>query len=104
MQSIKFNVSIPEDNSTVNVDKLRVQQVVINLISNALKFTPRKGAIKLKIEKVVISDNRLGYRIFVQDQGPGIDTADVQKLFSANFKPKSKDGNGVGLQLSKKIA
>ena len=67
MQSIKLNVSIPEDNSTVNVDKVRVQQVVINLISNALKFTPRKGAIRLKIEKSVISDSKIGYRIIVHD-------------------------------------
>jgi signal transduction histidine kinase len=104
LQNIKFNVSIPEDNSTIWVDKLRVQQILINLVSNALKFTTRGGKIRLKVEKVVISDRRLRYKISVSDEGPGVDPEELQKLFTAQFKPKSKNGNGVGLQLSKKIA
>jgi len=90
------------ENLIIFNDKQRINQILINLIGNAVKFTD-KGKIFIKIrrkkEDAVIS---------VKDTGPGIKGEDLKKL----FKPFSriiesgniKEGSGLGLHLSKKLA
>ena len=83
---------------------MRLQQVILNLLSNALKFTPRKGAVKISAYRV---DDML--TISVRDTGCGIPEGDQAKLFQLfgtiedtrsriNLK-----GIGLGLVISKMI-
>lgn len=51
MQKVKLLVSVPEEECFVTIDKLRTQQIVINLISNALKHTDVDGEIRLVVRK-----------------------------------------------------
>lgn len=51
MQKVKLLVSVPDDESVVQIDKLKTQQIVINLISNALKHTDVDGEIRLVVRK-----------------------------------------------------
>jgi two-component system phosphate regulon sensor histidine kinase PhoR len=79
-------------------DADRLQQVLINLVSNALQFTPADGSI-------VLSAERMGDRIVfaVQDSGVGIPAADVGRVFERFYrvdKTRSRRSGGTGLGLA----
>ncbi|HEY6534843.1 MAG TPA: HAMP domain-containing sensor histidine kinase [Candidatus Nitrosocosmicus sp.] len=87
----KYNISI-------FADKNRINQVISNLLNNAIKFTD-KGFIYIIIEKKY-RDNKVF--IDIKDAGYGIDQSIFPKLFS-KFTSKSKGGTGLGLFISKNI-
>jgi signal transduction histidine kinase len=86
----------------IKTDKRRTEQVLVNFISNALKFTDR-GEIEIKIVK---KDQTV--EMSVRDNGIGIKKEDMNKLFKDFSRIPIKDriieGTGLGLYLSKKIA
>ncbi|HXT84157.1 MAG TPA: HAMP domain-containing sensor histidine kinase [Verrucomicrobiae bacterium] len=80
-------------------DKIRITQVLSNLLNNAIKFTSAKGLIKIDVEK---KDNEKKVYILIKDTGTGIDSSIISDLFS-KFVTKSKGGTGLGLYISKKM-
>lgn len=92
--SLNMDCSIKPLN--VRGDKVRIVEVLDNLIGNAIKFT-EKGRIDLSVEKL---DNSI--RIEVKDTGKGIDDKDFKKLFS-KFFTTDKLGTGLGLYISRII-
>ena len=87
------------DQIQVNGDRDRLKQVLINLVSNAVKYTPQGGEITLSLGKV--GDNA---RLIVHDTGPGIPRADLPHIFERFYRAeksrtRSKSG-GFGLGLS----
>ena len=85
-------------------DSVRIRQILINLMNNAVKFT-EKGHIKLTIE--VISEEEFNYtlKFTVSDTGMGIKPEDMEKLFGAfsqvdQQKNHGKEGTGLGLTIS----
>ncbi len=85
-------------NISIFADRTRINQVISNLLNNAIKFTD-KGVIDFMIEKKHI-ENKVFIRI--KDDGYGIDQIILPKLFS-KFATKSKGGTGLGLFISKNI-
>lgn len=88
----------------VIVDKDRMIQVLINLISNALKYSPDGGTVEVLAER---KDNG-AIRFSVQDSGPGIARADQQRLFTRFHQLVSPDGTyrqgtGLGLAIAKAL-
>ena len=86
----------------VNADVAAMRQIMINLIGNALKFTPVGGAVRLR---VYAHEGRL--RIEVQDNGPGIPPAERARLGSAFERGASgaaAEGYGLGLSLVRAFA
>lgn len=88
-------------------DKTRLEQIFINLISNAVKYT-EKGYIELEINKIGEDVNSYNMRFCVKDTGIGImreDTIKIFKEFEQTSDPtiKEKEGFGLGLPLVKKI-
>ncbi|MGB5980314.1 MAG: PAS domain S-box protein, partial [Cyclobacteriaceae bacterium] len=90
------------------VDETRLLQILSNLTSNAIKFTPHSGSvnINLKLEEKKGSNFRI--KIEVQDSGIGISPEDQKKLFSSfsqvdNSSTKSFGGTGLGLSISKEL-
>ncbi len=79
-------------------DKIRINQVVSNLLNNAIKFT-NEGIIKIIVEK---KDEKRKVYINVKDAGSGIDSSIIPHPFS-KFTTKSKGGTGLGLYISKNI-
>ena len=85
-------------------DKRAVKQILVNLLSNGVKFTPRGGQVRLSavlIEK--------GIEILVRDTGTGISKADLEKLGKPFQQAQSgamhgKEGTGLGLALVKSLA
>ena len=85
----------------VNADRPRIQQVLTNLISNALKFSPKGSRITLRASL----DEAPGFiRFSVTDQGPGMSAEELSKLFGrfVQFRNGEKvGGTGLGLTISK---
>jgi signal transduction histidine kinase len=85
-----------EKEISVYADKVRIFQVISNLLDNALKFT-KNGSITIKAEK--IEGNAV---VTVTDDGKGIDPEIIPKLFT-KFASKSESGTGLGLYICKNI-
>jgi signal transduction histidine kinase/CheY-like chemotaxis protein len=101
-RGLVFRVTIPENLPTLAVDRLRIRQTILNLLSNAARFTD-KGTVHLWAEV----DNT--YLIIgVSDTGIGIATAEMERIFeefyqSARVEGRGKGGSGLGLTLSKRF-
>ncbi len=92
---------------TVRADAIRVRQVMINLLSNAAKFT-EEGAITVSVAPIRAEDGRRQIRVSVTDTGPGISEKDQEKLFQAfsqvDASPTRKSGGtGLGLSICKQL-
>ncbi len=77
-------------------DPARIQQIYWNLITNAIKFTPRNGAITLR----TCDDPNGRLRVEVTDTGRGIDTERLQKIFDAFEQVEGHRSTGLGLGLA----
>jgi PAS domain S-box-containing protein len=87
----------------VRIDAMRLQQVLANFISNAVKYSPPGGEVSLRAER---HDARV--RVEVRDQGPGIAAEFRQRIFSKFSQAdasdsRSKGGTGLGLAISKEL-
>ncbi|QPC86209.1 response regulator [Mesorhizobium sp. NBSH29] len=96
----------PDVPVTIEADPGRLRQVLINLVGNAVKFT-ESGGVGLVVEKSG-TDNHPMIRFCVNDTGPGIDAADLARIFQefeqADDTPTRRHGGaGLGLAISKKI-
>ena len=104
---IEMRQFIEEDTPTVRADAIRIRQVMINLLSNAAKFT-EEGFITVRVEPFRIEDGRKQVKISVSDTGPGISQQDQEKLFQAfsqvDASPTRKSGGtGLGLSICKQL-
>lgn len=98
-----YTLSIPEQMPKVMADPFRVGQVFINLISNAINYTPEGGAISINIQT---KDDHL--EISVQDSGEGIPPEALPRLFTKFFRvsgslEQGSKGTGLGLYITKSI-
>ncbi|WP_424244896.1 PAS domain S-box-containing protein [Elusimicrobium posterum] len=108
-KNISFNVSMDEfEPHTFQSDSLRLRQVLINLLGNAVKFTPELGKIDFNVKKLDQKDGKTRVHFSVKDSGIGI-APDMQ---DAIFKPfeqgnrkitRKYGGTGLGLSISKRI-
>jgi two-component system, OmpR family, sensor histidine kinase VicK len=83
----------------VNADRMRIQQVLYNLLNNAIRFT-QNGHIIVKIKKQE-SDNKAS--ISIHDNGKGIDPEILPRLFTKFMSTEYDGGTGLGLYISKNI-
>lgn len=103
-KQIDVKYSIDSRVNNVFVDPAKLKQVLYNYLSNALKFTPERGRVRV-VATAVGADE---FRIEVQDSGIGIDGKDMARLF-VEFQQldegasKKYQGTGLGLALTKKI-
>lgn len=88
-------------------DALRIRQVIINIVNNAIKFT-EIGTVRLSIRVVEQTGDDLELAVSVQDTGQGIRREDLDKLFGSfqqvdTVKNHNKEGTGLGLAISKQL-
>ena len=89
-------------------DELRLSQVLTNLISNAIKFTPEHGTVILNVQNITSEGNDVTLQIEVIDTGIGISEEQQLRLFNAFEQAdgsisRKYGGTGLGLAISKKI-
>jgi len=103
-KSVLLEVDVPEPSVLVWADRDKVTQVLMNLIGNAIKFTPSDGRVG-----VSTANERRGWvRVSIRDAGPGIPASEQEKIFEKFYqvtqdggqKPK---GTGLGLAISKTL-
>jgi two-component system CheB/CheR fusion protein len=102
-KKIEMSLEIAEDLPNIEADELKVKEIMYNLISNAVKFTPESGKIGMRAKK---ADSEI--EIMVWDTGVGIAPENMKKIFEGFFRvdtPYSRvtEGTGLGLPLSKKL-
>ncbi|MCK7582172.1 MAG: ATP-binding protein [Chromatiales bacterium] len=91
----------------VLADPLRLEQILTNLVSNAIKFTDQ-GAVRVRIEPLTVSESSARLRFVVRDTGIGIAPSALEQLFTPFTQADSSitrrfGGTGLGLSISKRL-
>lgn len=97
-KQIHFSIDVPDPFPRLFADKRKLKQVLINLISNSVKFTPPHGSVMVK----AFSDHHGNMVIEVTDTGIGIAEEDIQTaldVFGQVHRSQSHEGTGLGLPL-----
>lgn len=105
---LTLEVDIAAQVGDIVSDSKRVEQILINLINNAIKFTDR-GGIRVRAERLTdVSENGAALRVEVADTGIGIKNEDMDRLFDTFSQidvglSRRREGTGLGLSICKKL-
>jgi len=91
------------ESEDANIDPQRVREVLTNLLSNALRYTPRGGEVKVSVTESGSAPER-AVTISVEDNGPGIESGDLPHIFDRFYKSSDSGGMGLGLSIAKYLA
>ena len=102
-KSQNLDIKVAEGMPKVHADVTRLKQVILNLVTNAAKFTPEGGTVGITVGAVGDC-----CQVSVEDNGIGIDRADQQQIFDAFFRAdtatvREQEGAGLGLDIAKQI-
>jgi signal transduction histidine kinase len=106
VSGLALDVAVEDDLPEIDGDRDRLVQVVINLISNAVKFTP-EGGVRIAVGAVDEAGVR-GVRVAITDSGRGVSPEDVTRIFepfrqASDTVPDGPKGTGLGLPISRQI-
>ena len=101
---ITLSCAFPHDSPLLRADPRHIKQIVINLVSNAIKFTPPGGNISLDVSL----DGQQGFLLTVQDSGVGIEESNIPKVLEpfgqvGDIYSRNYEGTGLGLPLAKSL-
>ena len=99
---VTLSESLAGDLPTVTLDGTRIQQVLLNLLRNALQAMPQGGALSVISRRGPSLGGRETVELVVEDTGPGIPASDLEKLFVPFYTTKV-DGTGLGLPICRRI-
>lgn len=105
-KKIRFICKIEDfrnSNTLVNIDTYALSEILDNMVSNSIRFTPEEGSIKLELK---LSSNKL--EIFVSDTGCGFSNKDIKNVFKSFYqgdesRSKEKGHSGLGLYIVKNL-
>lgn len=103
-KELRYSWRLSDDLVTVRADREKLRQIVLNLVSNACKFTPQRGAIDVECVR-----GEQAVEIRVRDTGPGIPGHKLEAIFEPfvqldNGLNRSTTGTGLGLAISRELA
>jgi signal transduction histidine kinase len=98
-RGIKLGLALA-DIESVTIDPLRIREVITNLLSNAVRYTPAGGEVKVGTSESATGGER-SVTVFVQDSGPGIPASDLTHIFDRFYKSFDSGGMGLGLSIAK---
>ena len=102
VDGVRIDVTTDPAADVVDGDARRIQQVIFNLLANAVKFTPPGGAVDVTTARV-----NGEVWVSVSDTGPGIAPEDHERLFDEFHQTEAgiaqREGTGLGLSLSKRF-
>jgi len=102
-KKLELKLELANAAETINNDRRRIEQILINLVNNAIQFT-QQGSITVSSDQ---TDDQ--FTISVEDTGPGVSEEDIPMLFDMFWRVRQgsvleKEGTGLGLAISQKIA
>ena len=107
---IKYEYDIPEIPGRIYLDQDKLEKIVTNIISNALKFTPPGGEIMVKLNYTLMVDQDAPefVEISIKDSGKGIPQDQIDKIFDrfhqlASSDTRAYEGTGIGLSLAREL-
>lgn len=102
---IDFNLSMPDTPLCFLFDADKLEKITSNLLSNAFKYTPDGGQIRLLVD--MVPNTQSAIRISVQDSGPGIAGDQLDRVFDRFYQGSKQysdqEGTGIGLALTKEL-
>jgi signal transduction histidine kinase len=103
-KGIALEVHLPTELPSVKADRTKLRRVLVNLLSNALKFTGKGGTVELRATR----DTEGLVRVSISDTGVGIAPEDVERLFDKYEQARSRatrgeKGTGLGLYITKQL-
>ena len=107
-KDISFNTQFNIDTEMIYSDSLRISQIIINLLSNALKFTHSGGSITFQVSEMQSSDERAYYQVRIEDTGVGMSEEFQKHLFNAFEREQTAtqsgvQGTGLGLAITRNL-
>lgn len=98
---VSFDLQFPPDGVLCNTDAHRVEQILVNLLRNAIRHSPVNGKV---VARVGTQDGSVTFE--VTDQGPGIRPEDAERIFDiyVTTADEERAGHGLGLPLSRRLA
>ena len=97
---VTLEINVANDLPPLEVDPARIREVLMNLGTNALRFTPRQGTVCISASR-----HPVGRRVIVsvKDTGAGIPPADLPHIFERFYKASDSRGSGLGLTIAKDL-
>jgi len=108
-KQIEMRTVIGQRLPVIETDPGKLQQILYNFLSNAIKFTPNSGTVTISADRVTRQDNSLGVRLAVADTGPGV-PYDMQDVIFEKFRQidashtREHAGTGLGLAICRELA
>lgn len=96
------SADLPQDLPSVHADPVQIRRVIVNLMENAIKYTPEAGTIAIS----ALHRTSQKVQISIRDTGPGIPAENQQRIFEERFRlqrDRAQDGYGLGLALCQRI-
>ncbi len=113
LQAKQKSLEISYDHESVKhtlviADELRIEQILVNIVSNAIKYTPEKGKVDLKCLEEEITEGKSRYRFVVSDTGIGISEEYLPHIFESFTREERTtinrvQGTGLGLAITAKV-
>ena len=97
-KGVTLRLGLPADLPVLTIDPLRIREVLVNLLSNALRFTPAGGAVTIDARA-----DGTAVTVAVGDTGTGIAAEDLPKIFERFYKGKASRGSGLGLTIARNL-
>lgn len=100
-KEIEIEINLPKNDLVIEADEARLEQVWINLINNAIKYTNENGVVTISIKKTTKE-----VEITIEDTGVGMSKEAISHIFERFYrqdKSRSVEGNGLGLSIVKRI-
>jgi PAS domain S-box-containing protein len=109
-KGIRFLISGQRNSGVIVADKIRLNQIVLNILSNAVKYTPEGGTVAYQSQSEDLPDGTVRYSFEISDTGIGMSEA-FQKIMFEPFmqeydhpdRPKAQNGTGLGLSIVKRM-
>jgi signal transduction histidine kinase len=100
-KQLQLHADVPADLPILVTDPVRLQQILVNLLSNAVRHSPAGGCIRVSVREKAGS-----VAITVRDEGPGIPAEVQERIFEPfeRFDPAAGHGTGLGLAVSRRLA
>ena len=98
-QNVTLDVDAPADLAPIDIDPVRIREVISNLLSNALRHTPPRGSIDVR----VAATSNGAMTVDVRDTGSGMTPEEIARAFDRFYKGSESRGTGLGLTIARSL-